>query len=95
MRLIDANAFKDYIDCGHLRPPTKVCFSELDVCNMIDKRPTIDAVQVVRCKDCLMTKERDEYTGKVWCCRHREYMDDMYYCADGLRREDGEADETD
>ena len=52
MRLIDANAFKDYIDCGHLRPPTKVCFSELDVCNMIDKRPTIDAVEVVRCKDC-------------------------------------------
>ena len=51
---------------------------------------TKDAVEVVRCKDCLMTKERDEYTGKVWCCRHREYMDDMYYCADGLRREDGE-----
>ena len=49
-----------------------------------------DAVEVVRCRDCLMTKERDEYTGKVWCCRHREYMDDMYYCADGLRREDGE-----
>lgn len=50
-----------------------------------------DAVEVVRCKDCLMTKERDEYTNKVWCCRHREYMDYMYYCADGLRREDGEA----
>ena len=47
--------------------------------------------EVVLCKDCLMTKERDEYTGKVWCCRHREYMDYMYYCADGLRREDDEA----
>ena len=46
---------------------------------------------LVRCKDCLMIKERDEYTKKVWCCRHREYMDYMYYCADGLRREDGEA----
>jgi len=93
MRLIDADRLKSYIDCGHLRPPTEVCFSELDVCNMIDKAPTVsaEAVEVVRCKDCLMTKERDEYTGKVWCCRHREYMDDMYYCADGLRREDGEA----
>ena len=41
MRLIDADALKDYIDCGHLRPPTELCFSELDVCNMIDKAPTI------------------------------------------------------
>lgn len=51
-----------------------------------------DKVDVVRCKDCLMTKERDEYTNTVWCCRHREYIDDTYYCADGLRRgndEDG------
>ena len=51
--------------------------------------------EIVRCKDCLLTKERDEYTNNIWCCRHREYMDDTYYCADGLRREDGEADETD
>jgi hypothetical protein len=41
MRLIDADALKGYIDCGHLRPPTDLCFSELDVCNMIDKAPTI------------------------------------------------------
>ena len=46
--------------------------------------------EIVRCKDCLLTKERDEYTNNIWCCRHREYMDDTYYCADGLRREDGE-----
>ena len=42
-RLIDADALKSYIDCGHLRPPTEVCFSELDVCNMIDKAPTEEA----------------------------------------------------
>ena len=41
MRLIDADRLKSYIDCGHLRPPTEVCFSELDVCNMIDKAPTV------------------------------------------------------
>ena len=45
MRLIDADRLKSYIDCGHLRPPTEVCFSELDVCNMVDKQPTIEAVQ--------------------------------------------------
>lgn len=43
MRLIDADRLKSYIDCGHLRPPTEVCFSELDVCNMIDKAPTVSA----------------------------------------------------
>lgn len=51
-----------------------------------DGEELAESVEVVRCKDCLMTKERDEYTNKVWCCRHREYMDDMYYCADGLQR---------
>lgn len=47
MRLIDADRLKSYIDCGHLRPPTEVCFSELDVCSMIDKAPTVtDAVSL-------------------------------------------------
>lgn len=46
VRLIDADRLKSYIDCGHLRPPTEVCFSELDVCNMIDKAPTVSAEAV-------------------------------------------------
>ena len=50
-----------------------------------------DAVEVVRCKDCIRTKERDEYTGLLWCSIHRGYMEDTYYCADGLRRGDDEA----
>lgn len=48
-------------------------------------------VPVVRCRDCIRTRERDEYTGRLWCSIHRDYMEDTYYCADGLRREDGEA----
>ena len=43
-RLIDADALKEYIDCGHLRNPCEVCFSELDVVNLIDAQPTVDAV---------------------------------------------------
>ena len=45
-RLIDADALKMWIDCGHLRPPTELCFSELDVVRMLDKQPTIDAEPV-------------------------------------------------
>lgn len=47
MRLIDADAFIRYIDCGHLRPPTETCFSELDVVRMIDKQTTVDASPVL------------------------------------------------
>lgn len=50
--LISRSALKSYIDCGHLRPPTEKCFSELDVVRMLDKQPTIDAVPVVRCREC-------------------------------------------
>jgi hypothetical protein len=31
-----AERFVNYLDIGHLRPPTKKCFSELDVKNMLD-----------------------------------------------------------
>lgn len=57
MRLIDADALKEYIDCGHLRSPAEVCFSELDVVNMLDKCPTIDAVPV---RHGSWTEEHDE-----------------------------------
>ena len=46
MRLIDADALKSWIDCGHLRNPTELCFSELDLVRMLDKRPTIEAEPV-------------------------------------------------
>ena len=42
-RLIDADALKRYIDCGHLRSPTELCFSELDVVHMLDRQPTVEA----------------------------------------------------
>lgn len=42
-KLIDADVFKSYIHAGHLRSPTEPCFSENDVCEMIDKQPTVEA----------------------------------------------------
>lgn len=103
MRLIDADAMKRYIDCGHLRSPTETCFSELDVVRMLDRQPTIDAVEVVRCKDCVhagafpnaYAERRFEGGMNCYLCRG----DDGYgianvsvvypdgYCDDGVRRE--------
>lgn len=46
-----------------------------------DISPTIDAVQVVRCKDC---KYHDEENGKNFCdCGNRP---DDWFCADGKRQ---------
>ena len=46
MRLIDADALLDFLDVGHLRPPTEICFSELMMKNIIELMPTVDAVPV-------------------------------------------------
>ena len=64
MRLIDADALKSWIDCGHLRPPTELCFSELDVVQILDKRPTIDAVPVVHASWMIHYYDRETYSFK-------------------------------
>lgn len=85
MRLIDADALIDFIDCGHLRNPLESCFSERDVVDMLESRPTIDAVPVVRCMDC------DYYRAQLIvnttpttyvCCRTNGYSPgENHYCA--------------
>lgn len=50
----------------------------------IDEQPTIDAVPVVRCKDC---RWRHDDSSPMWLpCMERETADD-WYCADGERKE--------
>ena len=51
-RYIDADALIDFIDVGHLRHPSELCFSEINVVNLLLHAPTADVVEVVRCKDC-------------------------------------------
>lgn len=51
-RLIDANAFlKDILTAGIGK--TIIEYSESDIGYMIRNRPTVDAVEVVRCKNCV------------------------------------------
>lgn len=77
MRLIDADALERYIDCGHLRPPTEKCFSELDVVRMLEKCPTIDAVPVIRCLVCAWR------SAGGFCGRHGHPVADDFFCAHG------------
>ena len=55
--------------------------------------PTVDAVKVIRCKDCAYW-DTDGYTaefdleGLGWCDRIERDTHKGWYCADGERRED-------
>ena len=62
MRLIDADAFlKDILTAGIGK--TIIEYSESNIGYMIRKRPTIDAVPVVRCRDC-------KHRGTDYCIFH-------------------------
>ena len=50
----------------------------LYVLNKLDAAPTIDAVPVVRCKDCKYFK--------TWLCQNEDNYDD-WFCADGERKD--------
>lgn len=60
-RLIDADKLIDFIDVGHLRYQGELCYSETDVANLLLHAPTVDAVSVVRCRDCAVP--HNKYTG--------------------------------
>ena len=98
-RLIDADALIEFIDVGHLRNPLERCYSEQDVVDMLESRPTVDAVEVVRCKDCkhgvwdedeglwrcVYDAEFDEKYGEYFgFC---EYNDGLHFCSYGERRD--------
>lgn len=96
MRLIDADALEPH---EQLEPMGNGEYEYVEVVykDDIDDAPTIDAVEVVRCRDC---KYRSEY-GECDC--NSLYMDmegdtigvgfvpkKDFYCSYGERREDGE-----
>lgn len=88
MRLIDADALYKYIT-------NKV--GGVDCAVLLDNEiaPTIDAVEVVRCKECKhshMTYDgRCKYCGKWEGDGEALYLEGDFYCAFGERREDGKA----
>ena len=61
-RLIDADAFlKDILTAGIGK--TIIEYSESDIGYMIRKRPTVDAVEVVRCRECVHWKPTGSKAG--------------------------------
>ena len=86
-RLIDANAFlKDILTAGIGK--TIIEYSESDIGYMIRKRPTVDAVEVVRCKECIRRYDTDECP---MCFlnegQYYEFTRDDGFCDHGERKE--------
>jgi len=53
---------------------------------LIRHTPTIDAVLVVRCKDCKHSDE-DDFDGSLWCCRDKEIeVAENHFCSYGERK---------
>lgn len=80
-RLIDANALKEYLNSLEASGGHKYYRKGVDdtlhvhIPNIVDEQPTVDAVEVVLCKDCIYRHTR-------YACQGRS-MD--FYCASGKR----------
>ena len=58
--------------------------------NAIDQAPTIDAVPVVRCKDCKKSELVPDFDGLYSCRGKRKPLHDPDdFCNFGVKREDG------
>lgn len=88
MRLIDVDDLIDFINMSHLRNPLESCFSERDVVDMLESRPTVDAVEVVRCKDCA---KDGLFTCPMCYIESHELIfinhDPEFFCGGGERKE--------
>ena len=88
MRLIDADSVKRGIEDLKKSPwyneknldhfPIRKEAVEVVEHLCIDKEPTIDAVQIVRCKDCVVQPG----------CRTAQYLGNAGYCSNGERKDD-------
>lgn len=98
-RLIDANKLIDFIDVGHLRHPGELCYSEVDVANILLHAPTVDAVEVVRCRECKHHRDKNEQERKylaedILICTSPDATEDCWnavwpdhFCSYGERKE--------
>ena len=75
MRLIDADALPKY---------TGYALSANEVAEAVENAPTIDAVPVVRCRECIHRfVDGDNVRYNVCMLNHNKVQPDDWFCADG------------
>jgi hypothetical protein len=84
-RLIDADeAYKVLTDYYHIR--TEIQHKALK--EAMERVPTVDAVEVVRCKDCKFGEYDEDFPNQYYCPNWGCAFRSDWFCADGERRED-------
>ena len=84
-----------YIDADKLKRRWMIVIPELydtnamEVLASIDAQPTVDAVEVVRCKDCAFCTHRETYSGKLnfyYCLENDRVVELHGFCSYGERK---------
>ena len=85
VRLIDANAMRDdWMENGE----NEYVYDTNAVLDSIDSQPTVDAVEIVRCKDCFYYTPVEDNFGKcVFLIGEHQYVVPDGYCYLGERKE--------
>jgi hypothetical protein len=78
-RLTDANALLAEVVKAQALEPDKAIAK---IITLITEAERVDAVEVVRCKDCV------SYGGNGWCFEHDTCMEENDFCSYGERRTD-------
>ena len=91
-RLIDAKALKKVIMAEPWKDQINAVRLTEDYINIIiDEQPPVDAVEVVRCKDCILfcpEEIRKLYDTEKYCMRTGWLCNDDDFCSYGERRID-------
>ena len=92
-RLIDADAFtKEHCSGCKYFDVNGICTIDNPVCGsvmIVNELPTVDSVEVVRCKDCKHYLEREQGCNHFGYYSHTPYVEEDDFCSYGERRTDG------
>jgi hypothetical protein len=83
MRLIDADALKSKVQAQEWKRDPAVMLALDWIYMLLNEQPTIDAVPVVRCKDCKHYNTIGCSKGFGWCENIDRGTSDNFYCANG------------
>lgn len=87
MRLIDADKLKaDVVSWENCYNGFSDTYDKTMIIDTIDEQPTIDAVPVVRCRECI---HRD-YICDDYCYEHERNIKDNDFCSYAERRADND-----
>ena len=84
MRLIDADEFLKRVDAEYLSDGFKSY-----VRTRVKKMPSIDAVPIIRCKDCIhSTSQVSDDEDTYYCNAHYHGVHSLEFCNHGERKEE-------